>query len=257
MPELLWARNLLWVWLVDYKDQKRVSAPIVGLESVCPFGGMKRLMKLHSVIVVLVLAVGAAGQAHPTHAFVYGKVFGLDGEPERNIGVTAVPLGVALAAVLPHTKTNDAGEYRVPAPWWGRYTVCAEDEQAGYSSFATGCGGPHAPEVEITPEHPQAELNLTLPPKAGFLEIHLSNRQTGEKIPTMLVRLTSAENPDKLLYSTSRDSNKVILLSPNKDLLLHITSRGFEEWDESAGNGEPIRLTSGERVKLDVQLDPN
>ncbi len=214
-------------------------------------------MKLHSVVVALILTVAAAGQAHPTHAFIYGKVFGLDGQPEKNIGVTAEPLGVGLATRLPQTKTNDAGEYRLPAPWWGRYTVCAEDEEAGYSPFATGCDGPHAPEVEITREHTQAELNLTLPPKAGFLEIHLFNRQTGEQIPTMLVRLTSAENPDKDLYSTSRDSNKVILLSPNKDLLLHITSRGFREWDESVVKGKPIRLTSGERVKLDVQLDPD
>jgi hypothetical protein len=214
-------------------------------------------MKLHSVVVVLVLTVAAAAQAHPKHAYIYGRVFGLDGQPERNLGVTAKPLGVALGAALPHTKTNDAGEYRLLVPWWGKYTVCAEDEEAGYSVFATGCDGPHALEVEITPEHTQAELNLTLPPKAGFLEIHLSNRQTGEKILTMLVRLMSAENADKLLYSASCYSNKVILVSPNKDLLLHITSRGFREWDESASNGKPIRFISGERVKPDVQLDPD
>jgi hypothetical protein len=57
-------------------------------------------------------------------------------------------------------KTNDAGEYRFPnIPWWGKYTVYAEDEDAGYSIFSTGAGRSEPSEVELAPEHREAALS--------------------------------------------------------------------------------------------------
>jgi len=57
--------------------------------------------------------------------------------------------------------------------------VYAEDEEAGYSSSSTvDCGQIQPAEVEITPARRDAELKLTLPPKAAFLRVHLTNRRT-------------------------------------------------------------------------------
>jgi hypothetical protein len=71
---------------------------------------------------------------------------------------------VGLGVALPHTTTNERGEYRFAIlPWWGRYTVYADDEEAGYSSFSTGSSGQSQPtEVEITPDHREAELNVLM-----------------------------------------------------------------------------------------------
>jgi len=95
---------------------------------------------------------------------------GQDGLPAKQTGLTAEPLGVALGARLPHTKTNDAGEYRFEnVPWWGRYTVYGDDEDEGYSSFSTGpAGDSNPPEVEITPEHPEAELKSLTSSESWF-----------------------------------------------------------------------------------------
>ena len=57
-------------------------------------------------------------------------------------------------------------------------------------------------------------------------------------------------------FSESCYSNKVILIPPDKSLLLHISSDGFHEWNESVGKGKLIHLASGARLKLDVQLEP-
>ena len=75
--------------------------------------------------------------------------------------------------MLPRTSTNEKGEYRFQnVPWWGRYTVYAEDEDKGYSSFSAGpLGDTNPPEVAITPEHREAELNVQLPPRAGFVPL--------------------------------------------------------------------------------------
>jgi len=189
---------------------------------------------------------------------IHGIAIGQDGLPEKRIGLTAEPLGVALGAMLPHTRTNDAGEYRFESvPWWGRYTVYGDDENEGYSSFSTGPAGDSSPpEVQITPEHPEGEMRVLLPPRAGFIQVHLTNQKTGAGISGMRIALMPTESPTSPLFTMSCYANKVVLIPPDKNLLLHISSDGFHEWNESIGQGKPIRLASGARLKIDVQLEP-
>lgn len=208
---------------------------------------------------LLLLAVVTAQQRQrpALKGTIYGIVVGQDGESAKGLGLTAKPLGVALDTALPHTKTNDKGEYRFEnLPWWGRYTVYANDEEAGYSNTSTGpAGSSHPAEVEITPEHSKAEFNVSLPPKAGFIEIHLTNRRNGAAISGMVVAVTPLEKPESPLFTMSCYSDHVILVSPDTNLLLHVKSDGFREWDESIGTGKPLNVPSGNRLTLDVQLD--
>src|SRR5271155_1224664 len=188
---------------------------------------------------------------------IHGTVIGQDGKPAKGIGLTAWPLGVGLGAVLPHTSTDDVGDYRFEKiPWWGKYSVQARDDDAGYSVFSTGEGRNEPPEVELTPEHPVAEMKVYLPPKAGFLHIDLTNRRTGAGISGMQVALAPMENPKQQVFSMSCYSNHVVLIPPDKNVLLHVTSDGYREWDESAGKGKPLHLASGARITLEIQLDP-
>jgi len=209
----------------------------------------------------LLLAPAIAQQHDEPHpkGVIYGIAINQEGQPAKRIGLTAEPLGVGLAAKLPHTSTNDAGEYRFEdVPWWGRYTVYADDENEGYSSFSTGPAGDSSPpEVELTPEHPEAELKVLLPPRAGFIQIHLTNQRTGAGISGMRVALMPTESPTSPLLTMSCYSNHVILVPPDKSLLLHVTSDGFREWHESVGRGKPIHLSSGTRLTLAVQLEPS
>ena len=160
--------------------------------------------------------------------------------------------------MLPHTRTDDQGKYRFEnLPWWGRYTVYAQDEDAGYSDISTGpAGDSHSAEVEISPEHPEAELSFTLPPKAGFVRIHLRNGKTGQAISGMNVAVMPMEKPESPLFTLSCYSDHTILVPPDKNLLLHVKSDGFREWDESVGNGKPLNLSSGKQMTLDIQLEP-
>jgi hypothetical protein len=208
----------------------------------------------------LLLAIAVAQQRDEPRpkGVIYGIAIGQDGQPAKGIGLTAYPRGVALGTALPLSKTNDAGEYRFEnLPWWGRYTVYAEDEEAGYSGFSTGpAGDSHPPEVELTPERPEAELKLLLPPRAGFIQIHLTNQRTGAGISGIRVAVMPMENPESPLFTMSCYSNHVVLVPPDKNLLLHVTSDGFREWGESVGRGKPLHLPSGTRLKLSVQLEP-
>ena len=80
------------------------------------------MVKTALVFVGLFLLAAASAQQndepHPK-GVIYGIAIGQDGQPAKRIGLTAEPLGVPLGAVLPHTRTNDAGEYRFEnIPWW-------------------------------------------------------------------------------------------------------------------------------------------
>jgi hypothetical protein len=188
---------------------------------------------------------------------IHGIVVGQDGKPAKGIGLATWPSGVGLAAKLLQTRTNGVGEYRFEKiPWWGKYSVLAEDDDAGYSIFSTGEGRNEPSEVELTPEHPEAEMKVYLPPKAGFLHIRLTNRRTSAEISGMRIGLALMKSPEQQVFSISCYSNHVILIPPEKNLLLHVTSDGYREWDESAGTGKPLRLASGARITLDIQLDP-
>jgi hypothetical protein len=216
-------------------------------------------MKVRPLFVGLLLLSSAAAQ-QPNGQYANGVIFGIvigpDGKPAKGVNLTSWPVGVPLATRLPETQTDASGRYRFERiPWWGKFTVCADDVNAGYSIFITGPVEP-AQEVTLSPEHPEAEFNFRLPPPAGFLQIRLTNRKTGAAISGVEVTLMSLDQPDRPIFSGSSDSSRSILIAPDKDLLLHVTSQGFHEWEDSAGIGKRIRLASGIHLNLDVELEP-
>jgi len=215
------------------------------------------------MIVTIALAQTAAGQQpnEPVaNRVIYGLVVDQEGQPAKAIKLIAFPLGVPLATTLPYTRTDQDGRYRLTdIPWWGRYTVYAEDEAAGYS-MSNGQLidlSDKIEEVTLSPQHAEAELDLRLPPKAGFLEIHPSNKETGAAITQVEIQVLLPEKPERPVWSRWRPSNCVILVPPGKEVLLHVTCPGFREWAESVGKGKPLRVPSGDRLTLNVELKPS
>jgi hypothetical protein len=168
--------------------------------------------------------------------------------------------------MLPTTRADINGKYRFDnLSSWGAYTVHADDEKAGYSEYSTGLvrdipTGPgvygRIAQIILSLQQPEAEFNFRLPPKAGFLHIHLTSRSTGAPIAVLDIKVTSQDEPDRFNFSEGCLSDRVILLPPDKDLRVHISSAGFLEWEESVGAGKPNRMASGSVLELDVQLQP-
>jgi hypothetical protein len=78
----------------------------------------------------------------------------------------------------------------------------------------------------------------------------------------MTIRVVPMGNPDARLFhdagvfTESCSSDTVILVPPSENLLLHVKSSGFKEWDESVGKGKPLNVPSGGLLTLDVLLEP-
>jgi hypothetical protein len=201
----------------------------------------------------------AAAQNHPGSpniGVIYGTVTSQDGLPAKGLIPNAEPLGVARGMALPWTKTNDTGAFRFEHLSLGRYTVFAKDKEEGYSSFSTRAGGGHPREVELTSEHSESEFDFRLPPKAGFLLFHLTNQSSGASISGVEVTVMLAGSHPKFSFSIGCSSSQAVLVTSDQNLLPHVKSWGFREWDRSVENEEPLRIAPGNRLTLDVQLEP-
>lgn len=197
-------------------------------------------MKTVLVLVCFLLLSMAVAQKEtsPDTGVIYGTVTTPDGLPAQGLTLNADPLGGNLAAILPSTKTNDKGIFRFEHLRLGRYTVFAEDKKAGYTSVSTRpAGTDHRPEVKLMAEHPEAEFNFQLPPKAGFLLFHLTNRKTSAAISGVEVTVMSADVPPGLIVSEGCSADETILVPSDRNLLLHVTS-----WGSTSG----IKVQEGE-----------
>lgn len=220
------------------------------------FRSVKRLCLGLALLAAFLSAAAQEQEQASTNGVIYGVVTSTNGKPAKGLILTARPSDVAVNGGLPRTRTNDAGQYRFnKVPRWGRYIVYADDEKAGYSPASTGPIANPDPTIEITPEHPEAEFNLSLPAKAGFIRIHLNNRETHVPIRQMTVWVSKMDKPEPGLFTMTCFSDHVILVPPDVNLLMHLKADGFREWDESIGSGKAINVPSGRVLTLNVQLD--
>ena len=237
-------------------DKQHISTPLQ-IGRVIRFLFMRIALALLSLLFAACLAAQQPAQPAPK-GVVHGTVFDQNGQPAKHLRLAAEPFGVGLGTMLPTTETDANGNYRFEnlAPW-GRWTVYAVDEEHGYSYYTEGYSlSDPAPQVSISPQHPEAKLDFHLPPKAGFLHIHLTNQKTGDLIQAIEVKVASQTDPTHPILSGGYLSNRALLIPPDKDVLIHITSPGFLEWDKSLGIGYPIRIASGAVLEVDVSLQP-
>src|SRR5437764_6496453 len=146
---------------------------------------------LLSVLSCFLLVLGTAQERKGT-GVIYGTVVSQSGQPVKRITLFAEPLG---GGQFPSARSDDHGEYRFENLPWGRYTVFADDPDAGYSG--TVIDDTSQPSVEISQEQPQSEFRVLLPAKAGVLQIFLTNRSTGARTPLMGVTVAPTEEPHR------------------------------------------------------------
>lgn len=191
---------------------------------------------------------------------LHGVVLTKDGKTVEDISVSAVEDKTGPAA-LPiwkrHVRTNRAGEFRFEHVDFGRYLIFVHDERAGYVAFPASprensCCTVNA---ELAALHPESEALAYLPPRASFLGINVTDQRNGTPVSPVRIELTWAEDATSALYDmTFWKKPDVLIIPPERDLLLYVSSPGFRGWPDAVG--KKIHLSSGARLSLDVQLTP-
>jgi hypothetical protein len=200
-------------------------------------------------------------QGPECNGVIYGAVLDPSGQPARGISVSAEPLGVLLGAILPYVKTDDAGKYRFQNLCFGRYTVISDDERVAYRGANSYMNrflyGSRIAEVRLTAKHPQAELHVSIPPKPGFVRVHITNQETKADLVrfSLKVKVPGQQKASEVSFNPMVKDYEIVV-PPDKDVIVHLTADGFHEWSESAGHGKLLRVPSGTRVTLEADLEP-
>lgn len=193
---------------------------------------------------------------------IEGTVAYEDGRPVKGATVTAMPLGVPLATLIPQAETDEKGHFLIRPLWLVRYSVGAKKEDEDYADTTKQFYSDGAFEtVILTDEHPTATIAVRLGPKAGVLMGTVADAVTGAPLMPC-VELIRASEPKNFLWGGGLVKSHYRLLIPaDTDVLMRISLDDYKLWyypgtiDKSAE--QPVRLRPGEEKIVDIVLQPD
>ncbi|MFI5176280.1 MAG: carboxypeptidase regulatory-like domain-containing protein [Terriglobia bacterium] len=156
-------------------------------------------------------------------------------------------------------ETDDGGRFVIAHLEWGGFYVYAVKEDAGYPNmvFPIYSKGIQRRST-VTPERPEAEIEMHIGPKAGILTGLVTDAKTGEPVLATFLLKPIAQPEDWIgFYSSGRYR---YLVPPSTDLSLEVSAPGYKTWsypsstDSSGTHG--FRLEPGAQKTFDIQLQP-
>lgn len=167
--------------------------------------------------------------------------------------VSVLPLnGRPEGSGIRYVDTDAQGRFAIDRLTWGKYSVFAMKEDAGYPDMEPSfySANTQIPVATITPAAPIARVSIRLGPRAAILEGSVSDALTGAPINAFFRLMRTSHKQDLLL--TSLPSTYRVLLPPDTSISLSVTATGYKEWILP----NPINLRSTAKLRLDVQLAP-
>jgi hypothetical protein len=191
-----------------------------------------------------------------TKGEIIGTVVDERGSPVPNAQVSPQYLGVALFRSLVISVDTDVhGRFTIDHLDWGRYAVHAGKEADGYPNtrfrlYQTRS----APQVSLSPQHIVRRVTVKIGPKGGVLVSSVRDAVTHTPVATQLV-LKKHDGSGRIYLSEPPDFQ--VLLPADTDVLIEIRKEGYEPWVYATASRRSIRLKSGVRMRLEVNLTPS
>lgn len=210
-----------------------------------------------SLLTSFVLSVGIAAQAQgpPARGNICGTVLDETARPAAFTDVAAIYLGPH-SGPFPTAKTDQSGHYCVTGVRFGEYAMSAYDEAKGYPLLITQFFTTEPPEarVTLTADVPDGRADWRIPYKAGFLRISLTDADTGKVIPSMFVNLVLRVDGENRYMHPSAPSDLALLIPPNEDVYVNVTSPGYDIWPNDGSRGMLLSFLPGQTHTLKIAL---
>lgn len=206
------------------------------------------------------VSVLAAADVGP--GLIEGTVYYEDGSPALGATVYSFPMDRAMAAIVPHTKTDEAGHFAIPHLWLGKFAVGAEKLDEDYPNMTMQFYSDGKFEIVIlTSAHSAATVSIRLGPKAGILTGTVADVVTSAPL-NPCVEFRWAKQPNNFLAGTGLVNAKYRVLIPsNTDVLMKVWYEGHKPWyypgTTSKAQTRPVNLKPGEETKLEIRLEPD
>jgi len=213
----------------------------------------------HLVLVVIFLWT-LSPQAAPGSAGVISvKVFDQNGRPLKGAQVRMDEHPKSMMRVIPECTTDESGTCSRNDFQMGTYSITAMKPADGYPNISYEFYGRNRKVlvVELTPQHPRADVVLTLGPKAAMVTIHPIDHTTGSPVANFTMILWNAEKPHELL-GIGKTPDSVILVPPEEDVELQVQADGYQPWILSnhpeVGGRRALHLHSGQKKEVTIRL---
>jgi hypothetical protein len=212
---------------------------------------LKRLIPLS--ISLLLLTPGPQGQSQRGSGIISGMVVDEHGSPvpAAEVDVDAED-GRVRSKARRFVETDSEGRFSIDGLQWGKYRVFAKKESSGYPDMAFPFYSTELyPVASVIEYAPTAHVQIRFGPKAGTLEGHVTNAETGSPLNAGF-KLIRAADPESWLSISAPPVYRVLLPS-DVDIQVEVSAPGFKTWMSS----KPLRLQAGTEVSLDVALMSN
>jgi len=188
---------------------------------------------------------------------ICGIVQDENGAPAYFVKVVAIYQG-SHSGPYPSGKTDGAGHYCINNVAPGDYVMSAEDTEKGYPQMGSifySVQRP-TPEVHIAIGNLKGHADWRIPYKAGFVEVALTDAQTGKQIIPMFFNLVLQSSPKNGFIHGSSSSTAALLVPPNENIYLAVSAPGYKEWPADGTKGKLLNLLPGRTEKLAIALQP-
>jgi hypothetical protein len=193
---------------------------------------------------------------------ITARVVDQSGNPVAGAIAQMMPAdGKPMAMAIPQCLTDETGVCSYAHLRFGKYHVDAMKTADGYPNLHWDLYGHGKSKLiaEVTPEAPTANVSITLGPKAAFITLKVVDDATGLSVGNPTVRLRLATDPDTFI-STGLHSDPRILLPPDEDILVEVSSEGYKPWhietQPEAAHANAVHLHSGEAREFTIRLQP-
>jgi hypothetical protein len=189
------------------------------------------MMQLYVLTTLLFVASLAYGQSDPSMGSICGIVHDENGAPASFVKVVAIYQG-SHTGPYPLGKTDGTGHYCMNNVALGYYAMSAEDTEKGYPQMSSIFYSVQRPtsEVHIAIGNLKGHADWRIPYKAGFVEVALTDAQTGKPIIPMLFNLVLQSSPKNGFIRGSSSSTTALLVPPNENIYLTVSAPGYKEW---------------------------
>jgi|SRR6185312_9083357 len=214
-------------------------------------------MNRRAFITIAAVAIGL--MCHEVRAQV-GQISGIvtdkSGTPVAYARVSPQLLGFHVMHTLRIiVNADDKGRFKIGGLTLGDYAVYAFKEADGYPDTSIPLYRTRvAPKAQLTAHRPTVNVTVLIGPKAGIFAASVRDAITHRPLAPQVV-LEKADGSPELYRSEPADFE--VLIPAGKDTMIEIREPGYESWSYGKGvSAPPLRLRSGERVNLNVNLAP-
>jgi hypothetical protein len=150
---------------------------------------------------------------------------------------------------------DDGGHFQIENLKFGSYGIFAINEEEGYSINNQSPGL----KVTVTPESPSRNVTIRLRPRGGILTGSVTDKVTGKPVEDAWIHYIAIDNGNGSGDSRTVRGRFSAATPTESNLLIYVSARGYKGWvyTDAANPAPPVlRLASGERRVLDIELEP-